>query len=78
MAEKAKKVGVTALKYHTLDGKEYHEGDTYDVDETHVGSLAAQGMAKPTEEVEQAEADAKADEKAAKAAAKADEKAHKK
>ena len=63
MTDKPKKVSVTALKAHTHDGKAYDEGDTYDLDETLVESLKAQGMAKPSDEAE-------AEAKAAKAAAK--------
>jgi hypothetical protein len=70
MADKAKKVAVTALKAHTHDGKAYDAGDTYQVDEALVESLAAQGMAKPSDEVA-------ADAHAAKDAAKADAKAAK-
>jgi len=70
MSDKVKKVSVTALKFHTHDGKAYEAGDTYSVDETLVESLAAQGMAKPSDEVEQDEADAKDAAKADKAAAK--------
>lgn len=76
MSDKVQKCKVTALKAHTLDGKSYEEGDTYSVDEAMVESLAAQGMAKPSDEVEQDEADAKADAKAADKAAKADAKKH--
>jgi hypothetical protein len=67
---KAKKVSVTALKFHTLDGTDHAEGDTYDVDADQVENLVAQGMAKPSAEVEADEAHAKAD-------AKADAKKHK-
>lgn len=54
MSDHGKKVRVTALKDHTHDGKAYHEGDTYDLDEALVESLAAQGMAKPSDQVEDA------------------------
>ena len=47
---KAKKVSVTALKLHTLGGKEYKEGASYEVEADQVESLVAQGMAKPTHE----------------------------
>jgi hypothetical protein len=67
MAESKKKVSVTALKFHTHDGKEYKEGATYDVDEAMVENLVAQGMAKPSDEV-------KADAKDAAAAAKGNKK----
>jgi hypothetical protein len=38
---------VTALKYHTHDGKTYQAGDTYQAEESLVASLVAQGMAAP-------------------------------
>jgi len=37
-------VTVKALKYHTAEGKEYQEGDTYDVDASKVDNLVTQGM----------------------------------
>ena len=46
------KVSVTALRYHTHDGQEYHDGDTYEADASAVGNLTAQGMAKATADVE--------------------------
>lgn len=51
------KVSVTALKYHTTNGKAYNAGDTYEVPEGEVENLVAQGMARPTNE---AKHDAKA------------------
>jgi len=42
-------VTVKALKYHTAEGKEYQEGDTYDVDASKVDNLVANGMAAPVE-----------------------------
>jgi hypothetical protein len=64
MAEpKAKKITMTALKYHTHAGKEHQAGDTYDVDEDQVANLSAQGMAKPSDEVESEAKDAKASAK---------------
>ena len=42
-------VTVKALKYHTTEGKEYQEGDTYDVDASKVDNLVANGMAAPVE-----------------------------
>ena len=44
-----KKVSVTALKYHTNEGKEYQEGDEYEVDASKVDNLVANGMAKLSE-----------------------------
>jgi hypothetical protein len=65
---KAKTISVTALKYHTHQGKEHQEGSTYDVDEAQVENLIAQGMAKPTDQVKQEQAAAK---EAAKSSTKA-------
>lgn len=45
---KPKTISVTALKYHTYQGKEYQEGASYDVEETQAENLVAQGMAKRT------------------------------
>lgn len=46
MAEvKPMMVKVEALKYHTTDGREYQVGDKYDVPESAIENLAAQGMA---------------------------------
>jgi hypothetical protein len=42
-------VSVTALKYHTENGREHHEGDVYTVDASHVENLVAQGMVRVTE-----------------------------
>lgn len=42
----ADKVSVTAIKYHTNNGKAYEAGDTYDVDPGDVDNLQANGMAK--------------------------------
>jgi hypothetical protein len=53
----AKKVTVTALKSHTHDGKAHQEGDTYPVDADQVENLRVQGMATPSDEVEQDEPD---------------------
>lgn len=44
-----KKVSVTALKYHTNDGKEYQEGDEYEVDAAKADSLVALSMVKLSE-----------------------------
>jgi hypothetical protein len=44
-----KQVSVTALIYHTSEGKEYQEGDEYEVDADKVDNLVANGMAKLTE-----------------------------
>lgn len=40
-------VTVKALKYHTHEGKEYHEGDSYEVDASKVDNLIAGGWAAP-------------------------------
>jgi hypothetical protein len=45
MADTPKTVTVTTLKWHTHGGKAYDVGDTYDVPESEVESLQAQGMA---------------------------------
>lgn len=37
----AKKVPMKVLQYHTYEGAEYHEGDTYDADEQFVETLEA-------------------------------------
>lgn len=55
-AETPKKVTVEALKYHTTAGESYDVGDTYDVDETAVDNLVAQGMAVRTDRVAHAKA----------------------
>lgn len=39
MAEKKSTVTMKAVRYHTYDGKEYHEGDTYEADEEYVQTL---------------------------------------
>lgn len=36
-----KRIRMRALVYHTYDGKEYHEGDTYDAEEGYVETLEA-------------------------------------
>jgi hypothetical protein len=43
--EKPKKVTVEAIKFHTNAGEAYEIGDSYDVDESAVDSLAANGFA---------------------------------
>lgn len=48
--KKAEVVSVTALKFHTIHGKAYEAGATYDVDPSEVDNLMAQGMAKPSEQ----------------------------
>ena len=71
MAEKT--VTVEALEYHTYDGKEYEVGDTYDIDEQYVESVASQGKAVRVDRVKVAKdaaKEGKASEKAAKDAAK--------
>lgn len=68
---KPAKVSVTALKFHTREGHEYQEGDTYTVEAHELDNLVAQGMAKPSEQVEADEAAVKAAEKASAKAAKA-------
>lgn len=75
MSDTSEHVSVTALKFHTRDGKEYQPGDTYSVEAHEVDNLVAQGMAKPSEQVKADEAAAKEAEKAAKAAEKAAAKA---
>jgi hypothetical protein len=42
-------VKVEAIKFHTNAGEEYQVGDTYDVEESAVDNLAAQGMALRTD-----------------------------
>jgi len=42
-----KTVAVTALKYHTIHGGEHQAGDTYQVPDTDVASLVANGFAAP-------------------------------
>ena len=64
--EKAKKVTVEAIKWHTNAGEAYDIGDTYDVDEDAAASLAINGFAIRTDRVEvakKAEKDAKKAEK---------------
>lgn len=39
-----KTVTVKALKFHTLHGEAHAQGSTYDVDETQIDNLVAQGM----------------------------------
>lgn len=66
--EKPKKVTVEAIKAHTNAGESYDVGDTYEVDEAAVDSLAIQGMALRADRVEVAKQAAKDAEKARKAA----------
>lgn len=49
MADKTGTVTVTALQHHSYDGTDYEPGDTYDIDETLVASVAAQGKAAPSD-----------------------------
>lgn len=44
-AEKAKTVTVTASQLHTHNGKTYHPGDTYEIDEAYASSVEGQGKA---------------------------------
>lgn len=45
--EKPKTVKVKALQEHTAFGKAYKVGDTYEIPETHLESIIAQGKAAP-------------------------------
>jgi arginine/lysine/ornithine decarboxylase len=58
-AEKPKTVTVEALQWHTYNGKEYNVGDTYDIDEQLVDSVAFQGKAVAVDRVARAKAAAK-------------------
>ena len=48
-AQASTTVTVKSLKYHTADGEEHQEGDTYEVDASKVDNLVANGMAAPVE-----------------------------
>jgi hypothetical protein len=63
-----KTVTVEAIKAHSYNGKAYAIGDTYEIDEQFVDSVAAQGMAVRLDRVAHAKAQADASEKARKAA----------
>jgi len=67
-ADHAKKVTVEAIKYHTNAGKAYQIGDTYEVDESAVDNLVAQGMALRADRVEHAAKQREQDEERRKAA----------
>ncbi len=69
MAEKM--VTVEALEYHTYDGKEYQVGDTYDIDEQYVESVALQGKAVRVDRAKVAKDAAKEGKASEKAADKA-------
>lgn len=69
--DKPEKVTVEAIKAHTNAGESYDVGDTYDVDEGAVESLAANGFALRADRVEVAKKAAKESERAEK-----DAKAH--
>lgn len=45
------RVTVTALRTHTHDGKEYQEGDTYEVEAEALENLRVLRMAVPSDQV---------------------------
>ncbi len=71
MADKPKTVKVEAIKPHSYNAVAYEVGDTYDIDEQYVDSVAAQGMAIRVDRVAHAKAEKKAAEESTTAQAKA-------
>ncbi len=65
--EKPKMVKVEALQAHTFNGQSYEVGDSYDIDEQYIESVAVQGKAVRVDRVavaKKANADAKKTEAA--------------
>lgn len=68
MADDTKTVTVEALQAHSYNGEHYAIGDTYEIEESLVDSVAAQGKAVRKDRVSHAKQQADDAEKARKAA----------